>query len=203
MAAPSDDAKSLRSPWFGYIRPLIFDHNNIVWVHQTRIDEHPEFASKFTGGELRMPDVPYKAAHVLVNYLYTDKYETLRSSFDSDLEKAKYEFNVASHTYCLARKYGLPRLESLALDELKVLSYMLPLESIIGMLEEREFDRVQITGSLRDYLVRSVRELGRRKAIQMGNGVTMRTRAMSTILLETIREMNGENEKLKERVEMK
>lgn len=124
------------SPYTTPIFHLIIGSNNVQYpIHQYFLEQSPEWAgickSGPWGNKIWLPDVDEDVSHALVHYLYTGAYQTLKPSDVSAVasddttghegdDKASrldrlLEYKRSVRLYCLAKTYGLFRLETLSM----------------------------------------------------------------------------------------
>ncbi|KAM6535542.1 hypothetical protein FALCPG4_005097 [Fusarium falciforme] len=133
------------SPYPGSVSALVFN-GNYVWVHGRLIRKHPNFAARFEHNQLHMKPVPQGAAHILVHYLYTERYEGLKAIGSRELDKTKFQFRMAVHVYDVARDG--PHSHA-------------TLGTMITILDQEEFTHTKISGWFRDYISHEVMTAGK------------------------------------------
>jgi hypothetical protein len=92
---------------------------------------------------IALPDVHKDIGHILVHYLYTGLYQSLKINVDTPTTQASFEFRRAFLTCSTADTYNLPKLKQLAKHEMEChgtkLSIVEIVEAIKGDLVD--FDR--------------------------------------------------------------
>ncbi|WAO86982.1 Hypothetical protein NCS54_00427600 [Fusarium falciforme] len=147
-----------------------------------------------------MKPVPQGAAHILVHYLYTERYEGLKVIRSRELDKTKSQFRMAVHVCDLAREYNLYQLEDLATDELVALTPMLQLGTMITILDQEEFTHTKISGWLRDYISHEVMTAGKATTPSVVRGmsdVMKHNRPITGIVCKAMARMEMENQRLR------
>ncbi|KAF4501614.1 hypothetical protein FAGAP_2179 [Fusarium agapanthi] len=145
--------KLLASRWFGPCRAINFDHKQLVHIPQAVLEEHPGFLALWQESDiLFIPDMPYHVAHVLVNFLYTNKYENLRVGCKSGTESALTDFTTAIYVYSACIKYRLPRLQLEVGERIAVYGDKLSFLEIIKKLSGSQFADMSLGGTLYDYI---------------------------------------------------
>ncbi|KAK2756872.1 hypothetical protein CKAH01_17106 [Colletotrichum kahawae] len=114
-----------------YISPSckIFFHNRKPFTVPRDFlkDSDALLASCDAFNNLDLRKIPDDAGHVLVHYLYTNTWQTLReTTFGDSIPVMKSHFEISVHVYCAARAYDLPGLVSLAKAKMKTLAFHLP-----------------------------------------------------------------------------
>ncbi|KAI8675330.1 hypothetical protein NCS57_00434000 [Fusarium keratoplasticum] len=187
------------SPYLGTVSALVFNGNH-VWAHGRLIRKHPNFAARFKHNQLHMKPVPQGAAHILVHYLYTERYEGLKAIGNRELDKTKFQFRMAVHVYDLAREYNLYQLEDLAADELVTLTPMLQVGTMITILDQEESTHTKISGWLRDYISHEVMTAGKAATPSVVRGMSddmKHNRPITGIVCEAMARMGMENQRLR------
>lgn len=112
----------------GPIIDVQFKQGDPLGVRRTLIEQYPKLLVPITSFSLRNPLLPLKhisrsAGHVIVHYLHTSTYQTLKwvgpaTGNDEAIAKLKTAFEV----YVSARKYNMSDLENLAKEQIAHLS---------------------------------------------------------------------------------
>ncbi|CVL10829.1 hypothetical protein FPRO06_08088 [Fusarium proliferatum] len=151
-----DDApenRPLASHWFGPSRAIDFDHRQLVHIPQAVLEEHPGFLALWRERDiLFIPNMPYHVAHVLVNFLYTNKYENLRIGCKSGIESALTDFTTAIYVHSACVRYQLPRLQVQAGERIAIYGDKIPFLEIIKKLSGSQFTDMNLSGTLYDYI---------------------------------------------------
>ncbi|KAJ0165542.1 hypothetical protein CTA2_10893 [Colletotrichum tanaceti] len=71
-------------------------------------------------GEIRLKHVPDEAGHVIVHYLHTDSWQTLRVRDSPDTAKYATHLGISLHVYAAAQAYKLPQLAELAREKVSL-----------------------------------------------------------------------------------
>ncbi|KAK3984230.1 hypothetical protein QBC44DRAFT_22344 [Cladorrhinum sp. PSN332] len=145
---------------------------------------HAAFESKLP----ELPQISEDVAHVLVHYLHTGKYETLKPKPAEDLSKQIVELKTSIQAYAAARAYELPELMKLAEGQIERHGEGLPLPTLLEVARDAhptlsdndnwflDFLRARIRPHLRD--AKALREtdlLDRISSILSPNRVLLRT----------------------------
>ncbi|WYZ45643.1 hypothetical protein EsH8_VIII_000959 [Colletotrichum jinshuiense] len=81
--------------------------------------------------EIRITDVPDEAGHVLVHYLHTGTWQTLRNGHLLHDSKISTQFETSVHVYTAAQAYGLPDLAEIAKEHISRFAESLPALDVI------------------------------------------------------------------------
>jgi hypothetical protein len=87
---------------------------------------------------LYLDDVDEATAHVLVHYLYTQRYEALESADGDDFSCAQ-PCALATRVYFAGLKYSLPGLVDLAKKKIVALGAWMGIEELLGAVRECKF----------------------------------------------------------------
>ncbi|KAK1973310.1 hypothetical protein LZ30DRAFT_828043 [Colletotrichum cereale] len=79
-------------------------------------DELKDF--RRSSGELRIKNIPDEAGHVLLHYLYTGTWQTLRVKDSLDAVNHSTQLEISLHVYATARTFHLPDLAEFAKDDI-------------------------------------------------------------------------------------
>ncbi|KFA64076.1 hypothetical protein S40285_06735 [Stachybotrys chlorohalonatus IBT 40285] len=104
------------------------------------------------GSYIPFEHVCKEVGHVLVHYLFTDKYQCLRPKGSSLDQRLADEFATSVQVYALARKYELPYLEELAKDEIKRLGERLSVSVVLDIVQSAYPEPTSDDLWLRNYL---------------------------------------------------
>ncbi|KAK5652351.1 hypothetical protein OQA88_10543 [Cercophora sp. LCS_1] len=127
------------SPFGSPVITLEFGLGDRLTVHRDLIPQNSKLYP--TDDEKRVIDLAQisgNAGHVLVHYLYTDRYKELQWIGKKllDAEATLFHFKTAFQVYAAARIYELGGLEDLAIDEIERLSEMVDVFSVIDTVRE-------------------------------------------------------------------
>lgn len=94
-------------------------------IHGTVLCQSTELAAKFDPWSLKkqpvpLPELDEAAAHTLVHYLYTGKYQALQTNAQTD-KATSLNYKLGTCVYCAAVRYKLPGLAELAKE--KIISF--------------------------------------------------------------------------------
>ncbi|KAI8648928.1 hypothetical protein NCS56_01509900 [Fusarium sp. Ph1] len=132
------------SPYTGPMVKIRFEDgdqaNLAMHVHESLLRPFPALSPVCgsLGGtaELRIKDVSQNAGHVLVHFLYTGKYQTLRVDIWPPEERLVAQFRTCLQVYVASRTYRLRNLQSLAQIELEQLGQKVAVPDLITVAEE-------------------------------------------------------------------
>lgn len=79
-------------------------------------------------------DITPKVGHILVNYLFTKRYEHIRPEGSSDEERLHAEFATDIRVYAFARQMDFVPLQNLAIGEIERIGKLLPFVTIIDQV---------------------------------------------------------------------
>lgn len=85
--------------------------------------------------DVSIPEFDYTAAHTLVHYLYTEKYDDLGSSSQSPVLR----YRVSTCVYCAAVRYELPGLVDLAKERVASLGNSLGISDVLKIAKDHAF----------------------------------------------------------------
>ncbi|KAJ4312670.1 hypothetical protein N0V84_009814 [Fusarium piperis] len=136
------------------------------------IKKHPDFAAGFKHSRLCMKPVLQGAAHILVHYLYTGRYEGLKALDIREIDKAKFNFQMAT------------------------LTPMLQLGITVTILDQQEFTHIKISGWLRDYISDEVGKYATPDAIRVMRDDMQHNRAIAGIVCGVVAGMGLESQRL-------
>ncbi|KAM3448969.1 hypothetical protein NHJ6243_010037 [Beauveria neobassiana] len=98
------------------------------------LKECPSLAGKYSnnnwGTEPKL-DIPLEVGHILVNYLFTKKYEHIKPKGTSAEERLNAEFATNIRVYAFARQMDFAALQNLAICEIQRIGKLLPFVTII------------------------------------------------------------------------
>ncbi|KAK2035803.1 hypothetical protein LZ31DRAFT_313798 [Colletotrichum somersetense] len=75
---------------------------------------------------IRLEDIPDEAGHVLIHYLHTGTWQTLRVNDPTPAVIQSTQLNISLHVYAAAQAYKLPDLAELAKDKISYYAGQLP-----------------------------------------------------------------------------
>ncbi|WQF76955.1 hypothetical protein CDEST_01969 [Colletotrichum destructivum] len=82
--------------------------------------------------EIRLRDIPDEAGHVLIHYLHTGTWQTLRVNNPTPAVVHSTQLNISLHVYAAAQAYELPDLAELAKGKISHYAGLLPdLETLV------------------------------------------------------------------------
>ncbi|KAH6984198.1 hypothetical protein BKA56DRAFT_580683, partial [Ilyonectria sp. MPI-CAGE-AT-0026] len=114
--------------------------NSAMQVHKTLLQPFPGLSS-LCGSlshakELRLKGVSQNAGHVLVHFLYTGKYQTLRVDIPVPQDRLAAQFRTCLQVYVASETYELHDLQSLVRIELEQLGQKVAIPDLIVAAEE-------------------------------------------------------------------
>ncbi|KAH6957608.1 hypothetical protein BKA56DRAFT_602195 [Ilyonectria sp. MPI-CAGE-AT-0026] len=114
--------------------------NSAMHVHKTLLQPFPGLSS-LCGSlshakELRLKNVSQNAGHVLVHFLYTGKYQTLRVDIPSPQGRLTAQFKTCLQVYVASKTYELRDLQILVQIELEQLGQKVDIPDLIALAEE-------------------------------------------------------------------
>ncbi|KAI0508453.1 hypothetical protein F5B22DRAFT_397568 [Xylaria bambusicola] len=163
----AEEAKSFIhiSPFASRIISVSFDDRTVLLAHSRKIHISPKLYDQFQYGlQLHLRGVPSSAGHVLINFLYTGKYEGYKPFELTPYEQKVYEFKTSVWVYKIAQIYELPDLQGLAKREIEDVGIYLREAMIVEVLGEvfpqvgkdEEFLQTYIKARLRPFIERPV-----------------------------------------------
>ncbi|KAK2053467.1 hypothetical protein LY76DRAFT_477050, partial [Colletotrichum caudatum] len=75
---------------------------------------------------IRLEDIPDEAGHVLIHYLHTGTWQTLRVNDPTPAVIRSTQLNISLHVYAAAQAYNLPKLAALAKGQISHYAGQLP-----------------------------------------------------------------------------
>ncbi|KAH6961734.1 hypothetical protein BKA56DRAFT_598988 [Ilyonectria sp. MPI-CAGE-AT-0026] len=114
--------------------------NSAMHIHKTLLQPFPGLSS-LCGSlsrttELRLKNVSQNAGHVLVHFLYTGKYQTLRVDIPAPLDRLAAQFRTCLQVYVASKTYELRDLQILVQIELQQLGQKVDIPDLIAVTEE-------------------------------------------------------------------
>jgi len=126
----------------GPIIEVQFKQGHRLGLRRALIEQYEKLAAVLTPSVaafqvLSLEDISLHAGHVIVNYIHTGTYQTLKwlgpaTGSDEAVAKLKTAFEV----YASARKYDMPDLEKLAKDQVANLSKVLGAFLVVDVINE-------------------------------------------------------------------
>ncbi|KAF4342650.1 hypothetical protein FBEOM_3423 [Fusarium beomiforme] len=162
------------------------------------MNEHPGLLSMWETKEvLASSDTPYHVAHVLVNLIYTNNYQNLCSSSQTENECTMTDFTTAIYAYRFGEKLCLPSLSVQAGERLVIYGDKLPFLEIVKKLSGQEFKEMSFTGGLYDYICqRASVEGSKMNATNASEVQKVMGETMAGILCKRIANLEAENRHL-------
>ncbi|OHF03799.1 hypothetical protein CORC01_00661 [Colletotrichum orchidophilum] len=77
-------------------------------------------------GEIRLKHIPDEAGHVLIHFLHTGSWQTLRVKESLDATKDTSHLNISLHVYAASQAYKLPLLAELGKENISLSAEALP-----------------------------------------------------------------------------
>lgn len=75
-------------------------------------------------------------AHTVIHWIHTGKYETLQNGSEQGNIYQQLEYKWSVHVYCVACVYGMPGLDTLAEEKMRVYEYAIDIGQILGIARE-------------------------------------------------------------------
>ncbi|VUC37383.1 unnamed protein product [Clonostachys rosea] len=125
-------SKPLQSPYSSKSCAIFFEDEGPIYVHKKLLDASPKLVPK--NGRLDFDDISIDVGHILVHFLFTEKYQYLglrRQTKDEVLD----EFSTALLACSAAKTLELPGLFRLAKEQLEIVGNQLKLTSIVRAIE--------------------------------------------------------------------
>jgi hypothetical protein len=112
-------------------------------VHGTILYQSEVLAAKFDSPsfvkqQVPLPNLDESTAHTLVHYLYTSRYQSLRTSAQTE-DPALQNYKLGTCVYCAAVQYRLPGLADLAKDKITSYGEDVSITQILGMARDHAF----------------------------------------------------------------
>ena len=105
-------------------------------IHRALLSQSAGLEAKLTAEErneiISLPELDESAAHILVHYLYTRKYESLEA-FELPNERSLPEYKDSVCVYCAATRYNIPGLVELAKERITSFSEDLTIFDILSV----------------------------------------------------------------------
>ncbi|KAH9991680.1 hypothetical protein F4779DRAFT_632010 [Xylariaceae sp. FL0662B] len=144
------------------------------------------------GDTLRLGKVSPDAGHVLIHYLFTDNYQSLKPKGSSPHEKLVAEFTTAVKAYAAARLYELLSLEELSKREIERLGEKLSFPLVLDLVQDAYPDPSADDAWLDSYLKSGLKYLFQDPvALQEYSSLNTRrtTMSISDILIKNLLEL--------------
>ncbi|KAM0355739.1 hypothetical protein ACHAPU_000125 [Fusarium lateritium] len=139
--------------YIGTARVIQFNNENWVTVSESILHENPRFLTLWKDKQvLDMPNIPYHVAHVVIHYLNTKTYQSLKLKSPSANVRNLTDFSSAIYVYCIGAKYNLPDLSRLVSERITIYGDRIDFVQIVKRLSEPPFAGMAITGALYEYI---------------------------------------------------
>lgn len=116
--------------------PLQFADGRTLNIPPHLLSQSPKLDAMYQETRLKFPDVSDDVGHVMIHYLYTGTYQSLRPE-GSEVQKAlATEFSTSIRAYNAAETYELPNLAELAKAEIERLGEKLQVSLVFDILRE-------------------------------------------------------------------
>ncbi|XXG96572.1 hypothetical protein Hte_002857 [Hypoxylon texense] len=152
------DTRPDTSP-YGSLIPIQFGSGPSLKVPNAFIQQYPKLVSRLRPlGNIHfqydtpynVKDIPYGTGHVLIHYLYTGTYQSLKPAGSSSHDKRVAEFKTSMQVHALARECEMRALEELAREEIKRLGRDLPVAQLFDLMTTERYTADDIW--FRDYI---------------------------------------------------
>ncbi|KAI1363135.1 hypothetical protein F5Y08DRAFT_340985 [Xylaria arbuscula] len=135
----ADDTRPSISPYERPSIPAQFSSGKHFAIYLSFLDEHPKLTKRLTwnGGHTLtcdFKDTDDSVGHVLIHYLLTGKYQSLKPQNQSLSTSNDADFTTAVRTYKFTEDFDLPKLKFLSRHEMKRAGNQLHASQIIGSL---------------------------------------------------------------------
>ncbi|KKP05122.1 hypothetical protein THAR02_02781 [Trichoderma harzianum] len=192
-----EDLRPLYSPYMLITVPLQFADGRTLNIPPHLLSQSPKLEAMYQETRLKFPDVSDDVGHVIIHYLYTGTYQSLRPEY-SELQKAiATEFSTSIRTYNAAETYELPNLAELAKAEIERLGEKLQVALVFDILREicpnPGAGDVWLSNFLKNRLKSFLRG-GAMKPLQSKTGIPHKTVPISHILFKGMLELYREQE---------
>lgn len=117
--------------------PTRFEVHGAVLGQSTELAEQasPWYLKKLA---LPLPDLDDAAAHTLIHYLYTGKYQALKANAQNDAELT-LSYKLGTCVYCAAVRYKLPGLGELAKEKITSIGEDISIFDVLAMAKDHGF----------------------------------------------------------------
>lgn len=134
-----------------------------------------------------LEDIGDAVGHVIIHFLHTGIYQSLRTEERSPREEQIVELRTSIRVYVAARAYGLPRLADLASLQTELLSDNLAFRTILEVLEEAYPHPPVDDTWISDYLKSRIRALlSQPGAFCVGDKDEQRTTSIAQICVQSV-----------------
>ncbi|KAL6820948.1 hypothetical protein J3E69DRAFT_373836 [Trichoderma sp. SZMC 28015] len=131
-----EDSRPFYSPYMLITVPLQFADGRTLNIPPHLLSQSPKLDAMYQETRLKFPDVSDDVGHVMIHYLYTGTYQSLRPE-GSEVQKAlATEFSTSIRAYNAAETYELPNLAELAKVEIERLGEKLQVSLVFDILRE-------------------------------------------------------------------
>lgn len=177
--------------------PLQFADGRTLNIPPHLLSQSPKLEAMYQETRLKFPDVSDDVGHVIIHYLYTGTYQSLRPE-GSELQKAlATEFSTSIRAHNAAETYELPNLAELAKVEIERLGEKLQVSLVFDILREvcpnPGTGDVWLSNFLKNRLKSFLRG-GVMKPLQSKTGIPHKTVPISHILFKGMLELFREQE---------
>ncbi|KAF3066180.1 hypothetical protein CFAM422_009404 [Trichoderma lentiforme] len=199
-----EDPRPFYSPYMLITVPLQFADGRTLNIPPHLLSQSHKLEAMYQETRLKFPDVSDDVGHVMIHYLYTGTYQSLRPE-DSELQKAlATEFSTSIRTYNAAETYELPNLAELAKAEIERLGEKLQISLVFDILREvcpnPGAGDVWLSNFLKNRL-KSFLKGGVMKPLQSRTGIPHKTVPISHILFKGMLELfRGQEESRREKI---
>lgn len=172
--------------------PLQFADGRTLNIPPHLLSQSHKLEAMYQETRLKFPDVSDDVGHVIIHYLYTGTYQSLRPE-NSELQKAlATEFSTSIRAYNAAETYELPNLAELAKVEIERLGEKLQVSLVFDILREvcpnPGAGDVWLSNFLKNRL-KSFLKGGVMKPLQSKTGIPHKTVPISHILFKGMLEL--------------
>ncbi|KAK0756517.1 hypothetical protein N5P37_010670 [Trichoderma harzianum] len=192
-----EDPRPFYSPYMLITVPLQFADGRTLNIPPHLLSQSPKLEAMYQETRLKFPDVSDDVGHVIIHYLYTGTYQSLRPE-GSELQKVlATEFSTSIRAYNAAETYELPNLAELAKAEIERLGEKLQVSLVFDILREvcpnPGTGDVWLSNFLKNRLKSFLRG-GVMKPLQSKTGIPHKTVPISHILFKGMLELFREQE---------
>lgn len=156
------------------------------------LQKSPRLQAAYENRLPELPDIPEDIGHVLVHYLHTGTYESLKPKETESPAKEIYEFSTSIRAYATARTYDLPDLMRLAQIRIEKFGDGLTLPALLEITRDAHPTLSEADDWFLDYLKSRIRpHLEDPKAL-LGSDLLDRISSIlspNRVLLRTVLEM--------------
>lgn len=105
--------------------------NTVLRVPSSFLEKSSKLNDPSPWGDTITLDISEEVGHVLVHYLFTNNYQSLKPQGSTPDEKVDSELSTSIQVYAMARKYEMSKLEELAKTEIEKLGKELPFSAVL------------------------------------------------------------------------